>query len=508
MTVFYINPVNLIQTMTMALDLAVDGVSLHQKRTAVICSHLCEHLGLDIGEVHTLLSAALMHDIGAASNTEERRKIADPRLDMRRQEIFEHAELGYNLLRDADFFQNDAVAIRHHHDNWDGGNPSGLSGANIPLLARVIHLADRVELSISKTGPMLHNCQRVQNYVRERSGANFDPGLVDVFLKASAKECFWLDLISPDHAEILTSKISMGITPFSIDDMLRVAEIFATIIDRMSRFTATHSRSVSGVAVFLAKWNGFSQNEIFMMRIAGLLHDLGKLAIPNFILEKPGPLTVEEQLIVRQHTYFTYLTLSQINQLQTVAEWAAWHHETMDGNGYPFGLAEPSLSLGARIMAVADIFVALDENRPYRKKLPKETIQRIMKGMVDNRKISGRIVESLFDNFSEAELVVQTMELWAMTNQVVYQDHDQTLFERGLAASAEKFQETAGNHGGKAEAKAEEKAEEKAGETVKADGETEETSQETARAAGEEAGETTGEIVPADGTEEKKLKEI
>jgi HD-GYP domain-containing protein (c-di-GMP phosphodiesterase class II) len=217
-------------------------------------------------------------------------------------------------------------------------------------------------------------------------------------------------MIVPDWAGRLHDKMKMGTTPVTLFDLLRIAEIFATIIARMSRFTATHSRSVSGVAVFLAKWNGFSQSEIYMMRIAGLLHDLGKLSIPNAILEKPGPLTYEEQLIVRQHTYYTYMILDQIEQFKTVAQWAAWHHETLDGQGYPFKLNDSSLTLGARIMAVADIFVALAENRPYRKKLAKESIKRIMTSMVQENKISDRIVQSLFDNFNEAQLVVQTME--------------------------------------------------------------------------------------------------
>jgi HD-GYP domain-containing protein (c-di-GMP phosphodiesterase class II) len=410
MSIFYINPVNLIQTLTMALDLAIDGVSLHQKRTAIICSHLADKLNLQRNEENNLLSAALMHDIGAASSSEERRKLANPEVDWEKHNIYDHAEKGYLLLINSDTFLGIAEAIRYHHDNWAGGNPSGLSGQDIPLNARIIHLADRIEINTKKTGPMLHNCKRVRDIILEGKGKAFDPDLVDVFMDCSVEESFWLDLTVPDFAATLNEKVKMGMTPLSIIDMLHVAEIFATIIDRMSRFTATHSRSVSGVAVFLAKWNGFAQNELHLMRIAGLLHDLGKLSIPNAILEKPGPLTNDEQLIVRQHTYYTYVILDQIEQFKTVAQWAAWHHETLDGGGYPFKLNEAELTLGARIMAVADIFVALAENRPYRKKLPKESIQRIMTGMVNANKISDRIVESLFDNFHEAELVVQTME--------------------------------------------------------------------------------------------------
>jgi HD-GYP domain-containing protein (c-di-GMP phosphodiesterase class II) len=374
---------------------------------------MTEKLSLKLEDEHRLLSAALIHDIGAASSLEERRKLANPSLVWTRgEDVYVHAEKGFDLLHNSDTFSDMARAVRHHHDRWDGANPSGLSGAAIPLAGRIIHLADRVEINVDKSLPILLNAERVRALIREDSGKEFDPELVDVFMDCSTKESFWLDQTVPEHASDFNSRMDLGCTPYSVQDMLNVAKIFATIIDRMSRFTATHSRSVSGVAVFLARQAGFSQNELHLMRIAGLLHDLGKLSIPNAILEKPGALTVEERLIVRQHTFYTYRILEQIEKFEAVAGWAAWHHETLDGQGYPFRLDESQLSLGARIMAVADIFVALAENRPYREKLPRETVTRIMGGMVANRKISGPLVESLFDGYAEAERVVRSMEGW------------------------------------------------------------------------------------------------
>jgi HD-GYP domain-containing protein (c-di-GMP phosphodiesterase class II) len=229
-------------------------------------------------------------------------------------------------------------------------------------------------------------------------------------MECSQVESFWLDLALPEHATSFNARMCMSTYLFTIDDMLRVAEIFATIIDRMSRFTATHSRSVSGVAVFLAKCLGFSNYELSLMRIAGLLHDLGKLSIPNDILEKSGPLTKEEQLIVRQHTFFTYRVLERIEKLENVAQWAAFHHETLDGLGYPFRRDENNMSLGSCVMCVADIFVALAENRPYRRKLPQDTITSIMRSMVENNKISSRLVELLFDHYRDVELIMVAME--------------------------------------------------------------------------------------------------
>ncbi|MDR0547991.1 MAG: HD domain-containing protein [Deltaproteobacteria bacterium] len=410
MNLFSISPVNLMRTLAMALDLAVDGVSLHQKRVAIMCGHIAEKIGLKSQDEQALLSAALMHDIGAASFSDERKKISNPNFAGRPQEIFVHAENGYILLKDSEPFSFIAETIRHHHDQWSGGNPSGLVGDRIPLHSRIIHLADRVEINIDKKKPILACRADLQKLIKANHGQVFDPAVIEAFLDCSVKESFWLDLTMPDYVDSFKHRMNLGVAPYNINDLVKIAELFATLIDRMSRYTATHSRSVSGVAVFLAKLSGFSDSEQQLMKISGLLHDLGKLSIPNEILEKPGPLDPEQLLTIRQHTFFTYRILSQIENMETVAAWAAWHHETLDGQGYPFRLGAVELTIGARIMAVADIFVALTENRPYRKKLDQAVVEKIMRDMVGKNKIAGNIVANLMANYQDAEEIVLSQE--------------------------------------------------------------------------------------------------
>jgi HD-GYP domain-containing protein (c-di-GMP phosphodiesterase class II) len=400
------------RTLTMALDLAVDGINLHQKRVAIMCGYISEKMGLKPQDEQALLSAALMHDIGAASFSDERKRLANPHYLGRPMEIFVHAENGYILLKDSEPFSSIAETVRHHHDKWSGGNPSGLSGDQIPLHSRIIHLTDRVDINIDKNKQILSCRDDMKKMVKANQGRIFDPMVTDVFLECADKESFWLDLNIPDYVNTFQSRMNLGGAPYTMKDLLKIAELFATLIDRMSRYTATHSRSVSGVAVFLAKLSGFSDSELELMKVAGLLHDLGKLSIPNTILEKPGPLDADELLTIRQHTFFTYRILSQIEQMDTVAAWAAWHHETLDGLGYPFRLNANDLTLGARIMAVADIFVALTENRPYRKKLSQDVVERIMRDMVKNRKIAANIVDNLLSNYKLAEEIVLSQENW------------------------------------------------------------------------------------------------
>ncbi|MDR1871146.1 MAG: HD domain-containing protein [Deltaproteobacteria bacterium] len=409
---FSISPVNLMHAMTMALDLAVDGVSLHQKRVAIMCGYIADKMRLKPQDQQALLSAALMHDIGAASFSDERKRISNPNYVGRAMDIFVHAENGYILLKDSEPFSFIAETVRHHHDNWAGGNLSGLSGDQIPLHSRIIHLVDRVDINICRTKPILACRDDMRKLVQEDHGNHFDPMVVEAFLESSEKESFWLDLTVPDYVNTFNARLNLGGTPYNIEDLVKIAELFATLIDRMSRFTATHSRSVSGVAVFLSGLSGFSESELELMKISGLLHDLGKLSIPNSILEKPGPLDPQEKMTVRQHTFFTYRILSQIEHMETAAAWGAWHHETLDGEGYPFRLDATELTLGSRIMAVADIFVALTENRPYRKKLAQDVVGRIMRDMVERRKIAGNIVENLLSNYKMAEEIVLSQENW------------------------------------------------------------------------------------------------
>jgi len=119
------------------------------------------------------------------------------------------------------------------------------------------------------------------------------------------------------------------------------------------------------------------------------------------LLEKPGHLTKEETAIMKSHTYYTYAVISTIGGLQQIAEWGAYHHERLDGSGYPFHCKADELSTGARIMGVADILTALTEDRPYRKGMPKESIIQIMKQFSDRRLLSDKIVNLLFENFDE-----------------------------------------------------------------------------------------------------------
>ncbi|MGQ9756243.1 MAG: HD-GYP domain-containing protein [Desulfotomaculales bacterium] len=135
--------------------------------------------------------------------------------------------------------------------------------------------------------------------------------------------------------------------------------------------------------------------------MAGLLHDLGKLSVPEAVLNKPGPLDRRELNLVRGHSYYTYRILYRIPETREIAAWAGYHHERLDGRGYPFGLAVPEIDTGARLLAAADVFVALVEDRPYRAGLPRAGVEAVMREAVRSGALDATAVDVLLGSCDE-----------------------------------------------------------------------------------------------------------
>jgi len=140
-----------------------------------------------------------------------------------------------------------------------------------------------------------------------------------------------------------------------------------------------------------------------MMKVAGHLHDLGKLAVPAEILEKPAKLTEEEFDIIKSHTFYTYSILETISDLDVINAWASFHHERLDGKGYPFRHKGEDLSLGSRIMAVADVFTAITEDRPYRKGMTSDRALQVLQQMAANSALDSGIVSLLTLHYNEID---------------------------------------------------------------------------------------------------------
>lgn len=353
-----------------AMDLVSDMVVNHQKRVSYIALRIAEECGLPIQKQNDLIMAGALHDCGIFSLQEK--------LDVFRFDTLilnSHPEIGYNLLKNFPPLKKAALMIRYHHLPWQSGRGGEvMAGEPVPMESHILHLADRIDILVDKDREILSQVKGIRRKIRERSGSLFVNSLVEVFEELSSKEYFWLDLSSPFLDSLLLRRGPMTTIELDWRDLMGLTNLFCQIIDFRSHFTATHSSGVADSAEALSQLAGFSEGESRMMKIAGLLHDLGKLVVPAEILEKPTKLTGSEFNIIRSHSFYTYRILQNISDLDIINAWASLHHERLDGRGYPFHHQEKDLPLGSRIMAVADVFTATNEDRPYRKGMGKEGV--------------------------------------------------------------------------------------------------------------------------------------
>lgn len=285
-------------------------------------------------------------------------------------------ERGSTLARLMGLSDATASGILNLDEHWNGqGNPVGLRKTEIPVLSRIMLLAQTLEVFLASQGG-----DAAVEVANRRSKTWFDPDLVKAVRSLARRKALWLDVLSERafalalHIEPQPKMMKKGETTL---DAICVA--FANIVDSKSPFTVNHSNGVANAAVAIARILGLNKERILFIRHTALLHDLGKLSVPNTILEKPGKPTDEEWAVLKLHPFYTWKILAGIPGFHEMSEIAASHHEKLNGKGYFRGLTAEQLPLEARILVVADIFDALSAKRPYRDSLPLETVFEIMR---------------------------------------------------------------------------------------------------------------------------------
>jgi HD-GYP domain-containing protein (c-di-GMP phosphodiesterase class II) len=377
-----------------AMDLASPSLAQHQQRTAFVVSELGKAAGFPAERLEHIFVAALLHDVGALS-LEEKVSLHD----WEAEDTGTHCIRGALLLGTVPWLENAAQRVRFHHTEWQNWEEP----IDAPLVfdSQLLFLADYLERLIDRKRYILHQHEGIIVKLNALSGHSLHAEVLELFSMVCGREEFWLDLCSPRLYSVLLNEGPFRKTEIDLSKISLVAELFRNIIDFRSRFTATHSSGVAAAASMLSKIFGLTELETSLMEVAGNFHDIGKLVIPNSILDKPAGLTKEEMALMKSHTYYTYAVINTIGGIRNIAEWAAYHHERLDGSGYPFHCKADDLSTGARILAVADIFTALAEDRPYRKGMPRPEIVRILKQFSAGGLLDARIVSLVTENYNE-----------------------------------------------------------------------------------------------------------
>jgi HD-GYP domain-containing protein (c-di-GMP phosphodiesterase class II) len=395
-----ISILDVVGCLSTAMDLISPAMVNHQRRVGYIAQRLAHEAGRPKEEQNNALVAGFLHDCGALS-LEERFMAMRFEVSLQSSALHLHAEAGFRLLKRFTPFTEMAGFIRFHHLPWAQGAGQEFAGQAVPMGGHILHLADRVEILIDHQGHILQQAGAIVDKIKQATGTLFAPELVEAFMELAAKESFWLDIkaLNCDSPWSGHSELSDHIR-LDNETMRELTAIISQIIDFRSRFTATHSSGVAACADWLARVLGMSDKEQVMIHIAGNFHDLGKLAVPKEILEKPAGLSEQEFCIIKAHPYYTKNILNKFKGLSTIAAWAAEHHERLDGKGYPYHLRADELSLGSRILAVADVFTAITEDRPYRLGMETPQVIKVLNTLAADRALDGDIVSTLTTHFA------------------------------------------------------------------------------------------------------------
>ncbi|MFL0247011.1 HD-GYP domain-containing protein [Candidatus Clostridium stratigraminis] len=392
---------DLVYSISESIDLVNPILANHHKLVAYISYSLGNQLGLTVYEQLELEIAGSLHDVGGLTNIE---RLAPLEFDY--EDVNLHSEKGYILLNKFAPFSNIAKIIRYHHHPLQHGKCVGINGEKIPFRSHILNLADRIAILI-KLGDrdILNQVENILSIIKTSDNSVFNPKIVKAFLELSCKDSFWLDMNYLDRPNYIKRNYNFNFLTITESEFENFMKVISHIVDFKSRFTAAHSLTIAACAESLASLIGFNEDEMKMIKYAGYIHDLGKLAIPTEILEKPTQLSKEEFSLMRTHSYHTNRILENVRGFDTIRQWGSMHHEKLNGRGYPYGFKDNEIPLGARIIAVADIFTALREKRPYRDPISESETINILINMANSFEIDTRVVNVLKANFEKIDSI-------------------------------------------------------------------------------------------------------
>lgn len=386
---------DLILAFANALDQVHPALTGHHRRVGFLLDRLADRLGLSPEERERHFLAGILHDVGVIplkTNVEDL---------VFERERYLHPQAGYLFLQSCPTLAEVAERVRFHHMYWEKARERGLAACEGSL----INIADRVDVDLRAKPDFREAVEGAERSMRERRPGVYASAHTEA-MRDILHDRETLDDLAEAHIRLpafIRRRYSEQI--LEPQEIIRFSTLFGHIIDSCSPFTATHSTGVAHAAQALGRLAGMEQDDLDTLFVAGMLHDIGKLGIPTSLLEKPGPLTDEEFPKVQRHANLSRLWLDAVPGFERVSVWGGGHHERLDGTGYPLGLKSEEIPIHSRIMAIADVFTALTEDRPYRKGMTPPEALRIVEGMVTRGHLDGDMVKLLRDHADEIDAV-------------------------------------------------------------------------------------------------------
>lgn len=399
-----IDIIGLLSAFSFALDCVeaelIHVTSNHGKRVAYMSVCMAEKMGVSDDALRDLAACALLHDNALTqyineefysdiSNIDTLKVSSD---DITPRQLGMHCIYGEKNLEKYPFKTGVKDVILYHHEEADGSGPFEKKWTEVPLFARIIHFSDMLDAfcKAQKFDEDVFN--KAVHFIEKNKDKRFDSEVTKMFFDAFDKEEF--SRLGDEHIEeYFWEKVPCEKSFYSFNVLKDLADLFAKIIDYKSEFTSRHSLGVARTASKISEIMGYDKVICDKMYLAGTLHDVGKIAIGKEILEKPARLTDEEFAKMKNHAGYTYMILSKVDGFEEIRDIAAFHHERLDGSGYPFGKRADELTTLQRIMACADIYQALTEKRPYKDGMDHDKACEILKDMADKNWIDKNITE-------------------------------------------------------------------------------------------------------------------
>lgn len=364
--------------------LGVDDIG-HAHRVALMAVTLAEDLGWDAAARRRLLRAALLHDCGVSSTRVHRRL----RNELEWDGAQAHCETGAACLEGVPPLADLAPLVLEHHSRWTDLQRRGVAG-DVAVPANLLYLADRAD-AVRTRG--VAPGRPVVDVLARYAPLHFSPGLFAAFRHLAVRESFWFVQEEPSLREHVAALAAGGERVLlAMPDIKALAAMVCRVIDAKDTCTHLHSAGVARLSRWLGERMGLEPAVLDMLEVAAMLHDLGKLRIPDELLEKTGPLSAEERRMMARHAFDTWEILRRAFGDSPIPRWAACHHEAMSGQGYPFHHEGEELPLEARIVAVADVVQALVQVRPYRAPQGPEEIVHLLNGMVFGGRLDRDVV--------------------------------------------------------------------------------------------------------------------
>ena len=365
-----------------------DRLAGHGEKVAYIMYKLLKcHGGYSDEEILRMITLAVFHDIGVYK-IEERDHIVDIDLEI----PMNHSVYGYLFIKYFSPLSDLADIVLGHHLYPKDFDDS--AKVKIPKEALILNLADSIavlQLHFNKIDPMLILNKSSNDLLEEHK---------ELFKKA----CNEYDLIEKIETDTYLNELYeiLDKRELSRREIIAYARMLNYAIDFRSESTVVHTITVEEISWQISKMLGLDDYKSTIIKIASMLHDIGKLSIPINILENKGKLTQEEFEIIKCHTIVGYNILSNMG-IDDIRDIATLHHEKLNGTGYPFCLKGDNISKEARIVAVADVLSALIGKRSYKDEFSKDEVISILSNMASNYEIDKDICNLVIENYDYIE---------------------------------------------------------------------------------------------------------